>query len=303
MDFRDLMSRSDMRDNLTKPFHTRDWLYEHYWRKQMSLKEIAQILDVRDSLILYWMKKMGIPRRTRVESIKLAKEKISHSLRHYFRDPENRKKWGVKIKKILQSPAIRKKIRHHKGEEIQIPPPNSPMLSYVLGVLLGDGSVYYHKRAGTYVICLKAKEKKFVESFRKALLQIGLYPSKLYFDKTCWSTRAYCLPFFSWYKSLRLNQIYNMVVEHPIEFLRGFYESEGSLNKKTGRVTIYNTNEILLKIVAKLIKQLGFDIGWYKYKYSNRFIYSLYIRGGKKQTLHFINLLKPCIKGVEVRRS
>lgn len=45
-------------------FKNKDWLMFHYYDKELSLLEIAEITGVTHKNILYWMKKFSLPRRT-----------------------------------------------------------------------------------------------------------------------------------------------------------------------------------------------------------------------------------------------
>ena len=48
----------------TQPFHDRDWLYDQYVNKELSAQEIASQFDVTEGLILFWLRKHDIERRT-----------------------------------------------------------------------------------------------------------------------------------------------------------------------------------------------------------------------------------------------
>jgi len=52
-----------------KPYHSKEWLYDAYWIKQLSSKKMAKICNCTDWTITYWMKKFNIPRRDRIEAI------------------------------------------------------------------------------------------------------------------------------------------------------------------------------------------------------------------------------------------
>ena len=51
-----------------KSYHSKEWLYDAYWIKKMTLAEIAQPCNVVVSVIFDWMKKFNIRRRTKTES-------------------------------------------------------------------------------------------------------------------------------------------------------------------------------------------------------------------------------------------
>ena len=149
----------------------------------------------------------------------------------------------------------------------------SPTLAYVIGVLKGDGTVCVTKR-GDHLIGLQQTRKEFAESFEKALKQISLHPfhytfqskkPKVFAHKISLKPKLkYCVEassklFCEWYQLLDLNWI----KENPEflkEFIRGFYESEGThLSSPRARIALYNQDEYLLLFVEDCLGMLGFD--------------------------------------------
>lgn len=195
---------------------------------------------------------------------------------------------------------------------IETPPPNSTSLCYVLAALLGDGYLYKQK-SGAYSINLRVKDKKFVESFRENLIEIGLKPSKAYYERAAnaWRVTAYCAPFYRWYKSLKVVDIRKIAEEYPVSFLRGFYEAEGcygfyeGIRRKQYILSICNTNKKLLMLVSELLSSSGFLVGRGKSRYQTknamrRVLYIVTIKGGKKEIHRFFVLINPCIKCGEI---
>jgi intein-encoded DNA endonuclease-like protein len=184
-------------------------------------------------------------------------------------------------------------------------------LSYILGVLLGDGSAYYNNGHGR--IILTAKDREFIIAFEKALKNIGLNP-KLYITerngKHYYKIEAYSTIFVDWYKKLTYEKIKEMLSEKEfvVSFLRGFIDSEGSVfynkrgNNKYLNVRIHNTNLNLLKFVQNLILELGFHCAILKEKRritENRLhhhtSYHIFIKGGNLEANRFIATIKPNI--------
>ena len=84
-------------------------------------------------------------------------------------------------------------------------------LSYIIGVLLGDGHVRISKEDNSGIIVLHQKRKEFAESFYRALESIGLNPSKRENSDGFWVVYAYSRPFVEWYKSLSIEEIEHLV--------------------------------------------------------------------------------------------
>ncbi len=142
----------------------------------------------------------------------------------------------------------------------------SKELSYILGVLYGDGCVTYAGKS-TYVIKLRTVNPAFASKFKKALEEIGLNAridierksKKNPRFRDMYVVRAFSKIFYLWYKSLTLDTLRGIIRGYEIYFLQGFYESEGSidLRKRTRqlRIRIVNTNYELLNLCKELIEE------------------------------------------------
>jgi hypothetical protein len=201
----------------------------------------------------------------------------------------------------------------YKKLELDLSP--SPTLAYILGVLKGDGSCYlfsdrsYRRPA----IKLKATSSAFVLSFYRALKKIGLNPyfgflrSKNPRWRNCWYTHAYSKEFYEWYSKLSLDDIYELIKsndEMVSQFIRGLYESEGSISKGGLRV-ITNTDLNLVKLVQTLLLSKNFKTTIVRDNYPElkgwKTAYHLNLRGGKKEIRRFLEYIKPCIKTTDWR--
>ena len=212
---------------------------------------------------------------------------------------------------------------YNKARSMLIRPINlepSPELAYILGVCLGDGCVRSYElgkdKRPSYRIILAVQHKEFAESFKQALEKIGLKPNiRLTYRKDrpnespLWRVEAHSKVFVEWYKDITsdMKKLYEFLKKCPDgfkEFIRGFYESEGSYykgyNKLGGlqrNLCIYNTNKELIDLVARILREMGFTIsvtvdrrqhlGW-KDKYK--------IRVWAKDIHKFFYLIKPVIK-------
>ncbi|MEK6888269.1 MAG: LAGLIDADG family homing endonuclease [Candidatus Aenigmatarchaeota archaeon] len=187
-------------------------------------------------------------------------------------------------------------------------------LTYILGVLFGDGCVY--KSSRSYRICLDVTDQNFSMSFFQALKKIRLnpfiqerLPSNGIGKRKKYIVIANSKVFGEWYKNISLLELEKILTnrENITGFLRGFYESEGQLYRnKSGSVTLYihNTNLDLLKLLKKLSQQLGFNFKLYgPYKNSSnlscnkKLLYRLSLNS-KYDSHKFLQLIKPSIKNL-----
>lgn len=175
----------------------------------------------------------------------------------------------------------------------------SPPLSYVIGCIIGDGCV--SKYRGKYNIILNVTDEPFALSFQQALQMLGLHPwvtsgvpkgrSKKHFRVTAGSNT-----FGDWFKSLGVDEISVIASRFPTDFLRGFYESEGTASPK--RVCLVNTELWKLALAKELIESAGFRTSLYTYPRlpPAKTAYELHILDGISKRLEFLSLIKPCIK-------
>jgi intein-encoded DNA endonuclease-like protein len=173
---------------------SKEFLVERYYGEEKSIHDIAKELGVTYPVVRYWMKKLGVPWRDRNYAITLK--------------------------------------NGHKFDESK-----RATLSYILGVLLGDGYVYSGSR---YDVRLNVAErdKNFALSFKKALEDIDLHPLEFvikpprpkYSPQICVVASSYF--FVKWYRNLMMDDIKTLVMENEetmVNFIKGFYESEGSI--------------------------------------------------------------------------
>ncbi|MDW7986946.1 MAG: LAGLIDADG family homing endonuclease [Nitrososphaerota archaeon] len=141
-------------------------------------------------------------------------------------------------------------------------------LAYVVGVVMGDGSVVMRsKKRGGYnavYIELRVKDMEFAEEFSRCLgLVLGRPPPK---PKYVERKRRYRVSvgdktLFELLHGKSLEKI-RPFVEHCDEcrsaFLRGFFDSEGCISEN-GQLTAYNSNLELLRYVTRLLADLEIE--------------------------------------------
>ncbi len=152
-------------------------------------------------------------------------------------------------------------------------------LSYTLGVIFGDGSVFKSERH--YSIVLAATSLEFVKEFNRCLCRI-LGKQKLYSvrerkikkSKPRWSAiyefRASSKLLFEFLKGKDISDFNDIIKLFPNEFIKGFADSEGCVYFRKGKkiemtdrkIKLSNTNINLLKYIRRLLKK-EFNINSY----------------------------------------
>lgn len=251
----------------------REILYELYWVQEKSISEIGLLLGFNQATIHRWMKKFGVKRRKTTQ----------HS---------------PQCLKFMYKPDLS----------------SSPVLSYTLGVILGDG--YVCDRIDEKRVKLGVTSKKFAQSFQKALKKLGmnpgLYVRKKEKGKNVFVVQASCAFFVKWYENVNIEAIENIVSkDHKCKkaFLRGFYESEGTLyiygaEDSCLALSMSNTKRELILLVQRTLHSLGFKTSLHKRRRKNprwKLLYELTLLGGTREAQRFLKETKPCIRNSKVK--
>lgn len=276
----------------------------------MPNREIARLFGVSKIAIDHKSKRLGLSESEKTYRIRevicnycgrMLRRPLSQTTgSHHFCSPKCYVKW-----------------RSEHAFKIQPNLSPSPSLAYVCGVLLGDGvccksSQGRGKRAAAYVVALEVTEKKFAQSFMEALQSLGLNP-RMYHNKKkdkrqdTYYVKAYSKRFYQWWTKQTLVDFEMFFNEATLlkEFIRGFFESEGSYYKRDYPnyqtfCHMTNTDYNIICLFKKALSQLSFrtSIHCHEEKRRNRkkFVYFLWILGGRNEHYKFIQLIKPCIK-------
>lgn len=137
-------------------------------------------------------------------------------------------------------------------------PRPAPELAYVIGAKAGDASLNVKVASYQYRIRLKAIDPEFVETFSRAVAAtLRCAPHRLWRPRT---TREFYVEYGSYllYRFLQrpLGEL-TPFIEHDVAcvtaFLRGFFDSEGSIGKN-GSTTASNSNVGTLEYVRYLLR-------------------------------------------------
>jgi len=231
-----------------------------YWEEGMTQEEIAKKMNSYQSSIYRCMKRNNIPTR----------KKYDH---------------------LLKSPDLSP----------------TPTLSYIVGVVEGDGGVIKDRR--DYKVRMFSTSKEFIESFKNSLEEMGLNTNVCVCSSdTCkqgyrYLVKAFSKEFYNWYKKLSTSDIEELALknkEHAKSFVRGAYESEGSVwyDKRNGcKLQITNTDEKFVEVVEKAMKKIGFEPKKYIHEEENgKDLCRLYLSRYASVT-DFLERVNPCIKG------
>ena len=177
-------------------------------------------------------------------------------------------------------------VRNELGQFVPLQPRLEPSeeLAYVIGVILGDGYLekYYDKKSSGY--CYTVRLEVIDEDFARRRR-----------GKTLYCVKARSAMLYKWLKSLNLEKIGAMLQSERMKaaFLRGFFDSEGSISSSGGRrfIDFYNKNKELMVFIEHLLEELNIDT--YNL-YENKVCWVL--RVNPKSHRIFLSTIKPTFK-------
>lgn len=118
--------------------------------------------------------------------------------------------------------------------EVSLKP--SPELSYIIGVLFGDGTLDVGKRGerqrNVYEVSLTQKDLEFAEAFNKAACKIlgKKEPYKINFwQNKYYRVRVHSKVLVEFLQPRQLERFTDIIKAYPVDFIKGFADSEGSV--------------------------------------------------------------------------
>jgi len=140
-------------------------------------------------------------------------------------------------------------------------------LYYICGVLHGDGWIrngkhYQNENSRMCGIGLDVIDRDFAENFSRCCTNIGLNPAlfkhkRKYLKRGfVWRVMAWSSIFVDWFEALDYDHFNNIGNEYKADFLRGIFDSEGSVNKYN--INITSTDYDLMELISNLMEDVGF---------------------------------------------
>lgn len=278
-------------------------LRRFYIDEKLSMFSIGQKLGFASSTIHRKLREFKIPIRKPSEGkkINIPKEKIKELYDEGLTIEKIAKKLGYSYT-VIRMRMNDYKIKRRTGGTVYVPKLIfNPLMAYIFGVLDGDGSI---SKFG--FISLEVKDQPFATSFFNSLKNLGLNPTiKIRRDHNRWIVYAYSSILATYYHSLDIEKKFKLIDDSNvfIDYLRGFYESEGSYKKYNGqyRITISNGYLERVNMVKNRIENLGFNPkiskGAYFVRNQKRMMYNIGLYR-QNEIPRFLKLVNPHIRGL-----
>ena len=174
----------------------------------------------------------------------------------------------------------------------------TPTLAYILGVVLGDGSVSV--RPPSYSVILCTTTEAFNLAFAQALSAIGLRPRTYrYWSRNAYITRAFSKRLVAWLHTVNISVFLSDRLT-KLAFIKGFYESEGGChnNGHSWQIVISNTDLELLQTARRCLGDLGYSFHFrlaHPVMGRRKALYQLH-KATKAEVQRFMVEVNPCIK-------
>lgn len=160
-------------------------------------------------------------------------------------------------------------------------------LEYLAGVVKGDGTLYYNKKAREYVVEIYERDLAYVDVLVELLRACG-YNVYVKSYGSYFRVRVNSAIFYGELKSL-----IPALLENPsVSFIRGLLDSDGTFYYDRGVpvVELANKDAAVVEAMSKLLQRLGIR-HWAGLKGRKKPIYKVVVRGG--DALRLLEVVKP----------
>jgi transcriptional regulator with XRE-family HTH domain len=243
-------------------------LYRLYNEEGLSQRQIGERLDVSQSSVSKWMSEYGIDSDVAEPWTEEEKQILK---RNYPGDKSTisellpERSWNaIKLQAMdlglardqqeyrNSREAAEKCRKLAKENEIDVKFEQKKPLSYVMGVIDGDG---FHDFNGT--IGLEVKDREFAEKFAEKLQLLGLNPNmgKKRGKETVWASSQVLV---NWLQAMEEKSDWLFREGDCWKYIEGQYDSDGNLHPSgSPRICSYNKQEKVL--VHKILQKLGVE--------------------------------------------
>jgi len=225
-------------------------------RKIGEVKDTSKTTTIRDYKSSF--RRTQKPRKEELERLYIEKKLSTYKIAELYNVS-----YGTALKWLRQYNIPRRKPFEYEKLKYKWKPFHCSELAYVIGVILGDGHLGGDdptKKNILHLIRLTCRDKEFAEAFKDTLEKLG-FQGWTYFKKERWRISLKCKVLWQFLKQFKedVNKVLDWIEseEEKRSFIRGIYDSEGSLNKKRYQISINNTNKRLLEIVQIFLEELG----------------------------------------------
>lgn len=171
------------------------------------------------------------------------------------------KRFSKKAKQAQMKNLIkaRLKLREFRKEKLnELSRRISSDFGYVLGTVLGDGYVTFPKSGGGY-IGLSVVDRDFALAFKNSLEKWTGIKSRFYRYEDRWRVYLHSVVAAKFLKNFNTSKLLHVAEDVKCAFLKGLFDSEGTISIASKRIRFYNSNIRLVNLVKTLLCGLGVE--------------------------------------------
>jgi intein-encoded DNA endonuclease-like protein len=180
----------------------------------------------------------------------------------------------------------------------------TPELAYILGVIKGDGCLCKSRRHSLrgacfdYVLVLGVTDREFAEYFAKQVTKWSGFTLYMYVrrqlgkgPKDIFCVRLRSKDVYKFLNDFDLNKLKIASDEAKSQFLKGFYDSEGSVNTRSKMIHVGVVDKETILLVRSLLSSLGITFGGLLEKKLQKLTFYYFIIASTQSLLLFRNLI------------
>lgn len=164
-------------------------------------------------------------------------------------------------------------LNHHNNAEINVPSMLDVGFAELLGLIVGNGS--FENDEGVFGLCINWKDKDLIQYTKNLLLEYFKVPHlREYSYRGIHEFKFTSKPLGSWFKEIGLSKnslpkfLFTAKKEMVAAFLRGYFETDGSVNKVSnkggGAVTLSSSRKQIIEELHKVLLRFGIVSSFYQ---------------------------------------
>ena len=219
---------------------------------KIKIKKLMKFSKKESVKLKRYLQEEGITRKALCEQLEITPRQLRRVLNQEY--PTSSR--NLKIINNMGIQVISEPVYTNKHRDISIPISLNPQLSQVMGYFLGDGT--FNDRS----IRFRDERKDVLEYYQKVLG--GLFSLKGRIskvkDKSCFNLELNGIPIRDLFETTN-KDIFDYICRSPkyhiSKFIRGFFDAEGSVDKKRPRISVSQKDEVVLQSIQLLLDRLG----------------------------------------------
>jgi len=134
--------------------------------------------------------------------------------------------------------------------------------AYLMGLIYGDGSVYFRHKYKDYTLEIEQKSKNFLKLVSRSIEKLYKKKGKISFHSGLWRLRVYSKKVYQEFIDVKkdpLKIFSKLTKKERFNFISGLIDAEGNVSEK--RIRISNSHKQLLSEIRNFLESEGIKCG------------------------------------------